>query len=675
EITLSEPPDKAGWDWYFVETGALNVSVSLTAPFLADWFGGRSGQTFTVYVKAPYDAARDTKIPIILKGVSKNSNGTLTRTDELIMIVGERNGLSMFAYKDHLEMGPNQTAEFIIGITNTGNIDLIYVLLSVEGRRSGWSFKFPEGPIPLYRDQTKLIPVRIRAPSWTLEEGEMTFSMIGFLEHPSINARVNLTIMIPRISGWTAYIQPLIENVLDPGDSLNASLRMYSWSNFNETIRFTRIDNDDSLEIEITEKEGIPVDALLLEADSGYELVVRINASKDAVAGTHAFTIRLTPVENRIIEISATVNVTQYGDLHATFLDGSLEISDIAPIRERRTYTIEVTNNGNGPDNVSLSLGKFFYRDPLVKVSLDYGWHAEFRGVSLSRESDLETVMVENPFQQVPMELEEGKYYKLRTMAEARYPYHGFHFFLGSGDTAYIDVEVRGDSEYGSEIVDDIDLEFLVTSGVWGGKIFLSLELELLYPDIAFEPLVYSLYDGRGEPVEKVRPNRELFLVVKVINIGETASDITAIDVYVSGEFWSRKDLGPLEPFETREVVIPLSSKNTALVIVLYLDPDNTVHESRDQFTESHFGHNNRMSLGFELEKDEEDRSPLPYIVGAVIGSTILLLMILIVLVYFRRRSSAMDDDFWKPTRSPGREKIGPKGGDGKLLPHNESVQ
>ncbi|MGA1820522.1 MAG: hypothetical protein ACMUHU_05885, partial [Thermoplasmatota archaeon] len=639
EIMLLRPPIEAGWNWYFFETGTLKVEVNLTAQLMADQFGGKSGQTFTVYVECPYEATRDTKIPIILKGVSNRSNETVTRTDELIMIVGERNGLSMFIYEDPIQIfGPNNTVAFHLGITNTGNKDVVNVLLSVEGKISGWDVKFPEEPVPVYKDQTKLVPIRIRAPNWArfqMGEGYM-FNFIGVIEGAP-NYRVNVTLRVPKISGWQAYIPPIIDPDIDPGGTLNASLRIYSRSNFDDIIHFKRIDTDDQLEVDITDREGLPVDALSMEAFGDAELVVRINASEDAVAGNHTVVFRLTPVENEVIEVSATVNATQYGGLHSTFLDGSLEIRDIAPIREKRRFTIEVKNNGNGPDNVSLSLGRFFYRDPLVKVSLSDGWHANFIGVSPSREPDLENVMVEDPFQQITTEIEEGKYYRLRMMAEARYPFHEIHFIIGRGDTAYVDVEVWGDSGDGSYIVDDIDLEFLVTSVFWPENIFLALEIELLYPDLAFDPLVYSLYDELGGPVEKVRPDQELFLVIKVMNMGEARSDITTIDVFVSGEFWCLKDLGPLEPLESREVVIPLRSGTTSLVIVLRLDPDNTVHEFMDQYTESSLAQNNRMSLGFEVGEEERDRSPLPYIAGAVIGSIVLLLIIMGVLLLLRK--------------------------------------
>ncbi|MBN1539155.1 MAG: hypothetical protein JW939_03350, partial [Candidatus Thermoplasmatota archaeon] len=359
ELTLSEPPVEAGWNWYFVETGTLNASASLTAPILADMFGGYSGQTFTVAVEASPDAVADTRIPIVIKGTSSNMGGDLQRTDELILVVGSVPGLSLVAFEDRYEIS-DEPLTIPLGLLNTGNVHPMNVLLSVKGKLSEWDVEYTEEPIPVYRGQTKTVPIMIRAP-WAhmiYEAGtEFTLTFVGVVEGYSLNSNVNVTLVTPMASGLKADLRLPDDLDLEPGGSLNATLKLSSLSNFDEVIEITPFSIDSSLETDLTYGQGTPVDILCLDMLGEVELVVHVKAGKDADEGSYSINFLVAPTINLPIEVSFTVNVTRGGGIAANFLNEGAHRTDRAPIRDVRNYTLEITNEQNCPSLIHVSYG------------------------------------------------------------------------------------------------------------------------------------------------------------------------------------------------------------------------------------------------------------------------------------------------------------------------------
>ena len=638
DIRLNTPPIEAGWNWYFAETGTLEISISLTSPSLASMFGGRTGATFTVAVEAPYNATKDTDMLVYLKGISEELGRSDPRMDELHMIVGERSGLNITVDRPVIESYIGGELIFHVGLTNTGNKDVMMVLLGVEGKTSGLIVMFPEDPIPVYQGQTKWVPVTLNRPHWfryDSEPGSKWFlNILAVVEGlPSVGNRVTVTFITPAVKGLGAYIQPPSDADLEPGGSLNCSMRISSWSNFNETVTVEPEGAGENLDVEVLDDEGKIVDEVGMEKGELREFIVRVAAREEARVGNYEIIFRLIPEVNEPMLLQLQVNVTQVAGIEAVFRGNATITAGRGLIRERSRYSVLVTNAGNGPDIVSLRLGKHFYLDPMVKVDLDKGWYASFAGIRLIPGDERVSMKVDNLSLLAETEVIEGLYYDLWSPDLSGPCLQDVEFMLGTGNTAEVEIIVWGESEGGYEIVDDMRMELLVGSRGWSERIVLTLYHDLIYPDLAFSDMAYSLYDNDGYIIEEPPLDEEFILVVEAMNIGDGVSENTTIEAVRSGILICRKDIGPLEPGEVRDISIPVRLEGEGAVVILYLDPDNTVHESEDQFVGDDLGNNNRLTIGLKVKDGgAKGDSPLVYVIAGLTGAIAFVAAALILM-------------------------------------------
>ncbi|MEA3557831.1 MAG: hypothetical protein U9R75_01105, partial [Candidatus Thermoplasmatota archaeon] len=361
EMTLSYPPRDAGWDWYFIETESLTANVSLTAPPLADQFGGITGQALTVKVECPIEAIANTRIPILLKGtsvLSKTSNmEEITKKDELIMVVGSEMDFEMGATQTEMLMLPedNGTMDFEIILTNTGNTGM-YILISAQGIPSGLDVKFSKDPIKLNYSSTVLFPVRVCFPEYLLyDQGDViSLKFFGITEGPRKNISVNIT-----IGRWAdldvEYIGP-DPIIIKPGESGNGTVRITNLGNAPEWINASLEGERDSLSLSLSTVEQTSI----IQARDHLDIEVTAHAHQDAGSSIGTIYLNITSEISSPVSIPIDVEVVHLHNVSMRLVDGSVKLTDTISPGDARKYVIVIENHGNGPENLDLDIGSQF---------------------------------------------------------------------------------------------------------------------------------------------------------------------------------------------------------------------------------------------------------------------------------------------------------------------------
>jgi uncharacterized membrane protein len=609
-LTLSNPPRDAGWNWYFIETGTLNASADLTAQLLADQFGGRSGQTFTIKVECPIEATRDTKIPILVKGVSVLSQSSdieeIIQKDELIMVVGEHNELQLKIEDSTKYVDPNGTVEFYLLITNLGNKDVINVLLSVEGKISGWDVKFPEEPIPVYQGQTKTIPIRVRAPSWARANSKLVLNMIGVIEGATnFRATAPLTVIVNHVYDFDAVVIEKQGVSIDPGKTVWFTMQISNLGNGDDLIRPSAYEILLDWNLTFYNKEGFQKYEVTLDHEANIYLSGRIKIPEDTRTGMYVVGVNLTG-EGSSLVIYLKVFVNQTFDLRVTSIDNDHNITaNIRPDQEK-PFIVKVANKGNGLETITMRLGaEFDHTNDAMSVLYD-GWEGKF--VAVANTPDFTTNIRPYDFREpmVISNLVSDVYYTPNFTAAAASgtnldEIREIVIVLDKGQTAWVHLTLKAPAfEVGEASGTGIEVS---GSGI-GPKDYdvTHLTLFVLFPDLEF--VGKAEFSGGTSDNFDAKVGDVLTIIVRLVNSGDIPAENVDVQLLIDGVEKKTSTLRTVknDTEDIKTVIFSWVAEAGEHDVKVVIDPNNNIIESHDQFTRGGEGNNNELKARVDVE-------------------------------------------------------------------------
>ncbi len=597
ELTLSPPPLDAGWDWYFVETGDITANISLTAPPLAEQFGGITGTSFTVKVKCPIDATKDTQIPIILTGVSGRSKEAviedIIKVDKLIMIVGEVNELQLRIEDSTKYVDPNGTVEYTLEITNLGNKDIIYVVLSIEGKQPGWTVRYPEEPQAVYQGQTRPVTIRVTAPGYVGANQKLVLNVIGVVKDATnIRASAPLTVIVNHVYEFDAVVIEKDSVRVDPGNNVWFRMQVSNLGNGEDMIMPNAYEILLDWNLTFYNLEGYQKYEFTMDWKSNIFINGRIKVPENTRTGWYVVGVNLTGEgSSKVVYVKVYVNQTY--DLQVETLDDTnVMTAQIQPDQEK-PFVLRVGNYGNGLERVTLRLGKQY--DPVrdqMEVLYD-GWEGKF--VAIANTPDFTTNI--RPFDftnEIPISnLVADVYYTPNFTAAAvsgsnLNEIRDITLVLDKGQTAWVHLTLKAPRfEVQSSATTDISVAGRGEGGPndWNETI---IKLEVLFPDLVF------VKDDKGRAVEFSGGNADsgyhatvgdvLTIIVKIKNVGDIPAENVDVQLKIDGE---EKKVSTLRSVrngdnETDEKTVIFSWVAEAgdHKVEVILDPENTVVEA-----------------------------------------------------------------------------------------------
>ncbi|MGA1866486.1 MAG: CARDB domain-containing protein [Thermoplasmatota archaeon] len=638
-LTLSTPPRDAGWNWYFVETGTLNASTSLTAQVLADQFGGISGQTFIVKVECPIEATRDTKIPILLKGVSVLSMSSdieeITQKDELIMVVGEHNELQLKIEDSTKFVNPNATVEFYLLITNLGNKDVINVLLSVQGRISGWDVKFPEEPIPVYQGQTKTVPIVIRAPNWAQANSKLVLNMIGEIEGaPNFKSTAPLTVIVNHVYDFDAVVIEKQGVYVEPGETVWFTMQISNLGNGDDDISPSAFEILLDWNMTFYNKEGFQKYDVTIDFEELIYLYGRIKVPENTRTGLYPVGVNLSG-EGSSLVVYVKVFVNQTFDLRVTSIDDDHNISaNIRPDQEK-PFVIKVSNKGNGLETVTMRLGaQYDHTNDAMGVLYD-GWEGKF--VAVANTPDFTTNILPYDFREpiVIRNTEWDTYYTPNFTAAAASgtnldEIREIVLVLDMGQTAWVHLNLKAPAfEVGEPSGTGIEV---AGSGIGPKDYDLThLTLFVLFPDLEFVGKVE--FSGGTSDNYDAKVGDVLTIIVRLMNSGDIPAENVDVQLLIDGVDKKTSTLRTVknDTEDVKTVIFSWVAEAGEHNIKVVIDPNNNIIESHDQFTRGGEGNNNELKARVDVEGSfvvKELVNDYP-----VVSTMLIILLAIVILV------------------------------------------
>jgi len=648
-LSISTPPMDAGWNWYFLETGTLNASVHLTAPRLERVFGGISGTTYTIRVECPAEAMKDTLVPILLKARSSyfdhpvlgNQKGMEGR-DELYMVVGGVADLGIWTLQDEFWIDPfsEEPLEIPVYVENTGNYNVMNISFSIEGKVSGWEVRYPEDPVPLFKDQVKMVTFTVRPPSWArVTEDGLRFNIIAHIPEDLHFSIDNIIVRYLERPGLLLGLDLPESTDIDPGGSLEAQIRILNTGNVNDTIHVTDIRADDDLEVSLKMEDGSKASSFSLPAGGEVErLDITVEAGFDSLMRERFVSIELYSGKVGPRTVRFSVNVTGHHGVSITGMVGERFISTSISEGSGERYMLEVSNLGNLHEMIQVRTCMEYLDLYGIFRELEDGWEAGFSGISPT--SDPSGVMEERPRNTFDLaSLPEDRSTVFMDLNGTPVRTRQLGILMGPFSKVYVELTIGTTSSGGTTLLEKTTVDVVAIPGAMIEDFDrCSFIMHIDYPDLAFGEFYGTLIDGEpvnGDPME----DEEFTVAAEIINTGTIPSGQARVSLYVDGLDRGSIILPPLSPGGSFDINFLISLDAGTHRMRLVIDPDNDVHEYRDQFMENGYGDNNQKVLLIDARDEESSRTLL--VVAFILTALICLLLVILsvrALLHFKNR-------------------------------------
>jgi len=640
-IDLNTPPD--GWNWYFVENNDDQFSADLSASIFKD-IGATTSRTLTLKVECPDTALKDTQIPIILTGTSQKSVESdieeITKTDELIIVVGEQNELQLRIEESTKYVDPNGTVTFQLLITNNGNKDVINVVLSSEGTTTGWDVRFPTEAMKVYQGQTRPVPILVKAPGNARANAKLVISMIGVIQGSTqYRDTAPLTVIVNHVYDFEAVVLEKEGVSVNPGETVKFSIQVSNLGNGEDLIKPSAYEILLDWNLTFYNREGYQRYEITLDYQDNIFLVSRLKVPEGTREGDdYVVGVNLTGQgSSKLVWIKVKVNQTY--DLRVRTESGESNLTASIQPDLGRTFVIKVANYGNGKESVRVDVGKAYdsVMDRMEEIYPD--WVAKITAVSNTPDF---TVNIKPKDFQSPMvisNLMPDVYYTPdRDLANASGTsldqINSIELSLDMNMEAWVHVVIKAPANEvgGADTSTPVEI-----AGVGDGPddyevVMLSLNVET--PDLLFQK------NENGDFVQ-VSGEREagkvLTLVVKVSNNGDIDAEDVDVQLLVDGEEKKTQTLRAVKSpdedgdMDVKTVIFSWVAESGTHKLTIEIDPENGVIESMDQFIHGGTNNNNEVTLELDIKGSnlvKEATSDYP-----VISAMLIILLAVIILV------------------------------------------
>jgi uncharacterized repeat protein (TIGR01451 family) len=532
----------------------------------------------------------------------------ITQKDELIMVVGEHNELQLKIEDSTKYVDPNGTVEFYLLITNLGNKDVINVLLSVEGKISGWEVKFPEEPIPVYQGQTKTIPIRVRAPNWARANSKLVLNMIGVIETATnFRATAPLTVIVNHVYDFDAVVIEKQGVSIDPGKTVWFTMQISNLGNGDDLIRPSAYEILLDWNLTFYNKEGFQKYEVTLDHEANIYLSGRIKIPDDTRTGLYVVGVNLTG-EGSSLVVYLKVFVNQTFDLRVTSIDNDRNITaNIRPDQEK-PFIVKVANKGNGIETITMRLGaEFDHTNDAMSVLYD-GWEGKF--VAVANTPDFTTNIRPFDFREpmVISNLVSDVYYTPNFTAAAASgtnldEIREIVIVLDKGQTAWVHLTLKAPAfEVGEASGTGIEVS---GSGI-GPKDYdvTHLTLFVLFPDLEF--VGKTEFSGGTSDNYDAKVGDVLTIIVRLVNSGDIPAENVDVQLLIDGVEKKTSTLRTVkndtEEEDIKTVIFSWVAEAGEHDVKVVIDPNNNVIESHDQFTRGGEGNNNELKARVNVE-------------------------------------------------------------------------
>ncbi len=623
DISLNPPPLEAGWKWSFVETGTREVNVSLVAPPLMDRFGGVTGTDFTINVTVPDEVLAGTRVVLTLRSegrvAKENSQEPSTMSDTLMLIVTREPGIEMVIENDIVFTEINGSAKVFVDITNTGNLDVQNVILTIEGRPPGWLFKYQEEPIPVSYRQTKRVTIRITAPGHGgYPMKDLRVKVLDLFSE----ANSSFTIRIQRHTNFDLDIIPNYLKYIEPGESIFYELKIHNTGNADEIVAISHSSDIENIDLDILFDGNDSLEMFEIERGKVFYYNLTLIAGTHVPAGVHTININISTVNGYSRTTTIRVEVIKVTDLRIIAKDGTnARILSLEP-GDSRIFDLGIENRGNHATIVDLDMMEEF--DSNTGVKLLFSWDLTFLKFRKGEFQDVYD-QVTLPVGTVTVsELDEGREYPYYDE-----PYHRNRSFqLEQDETIWVKFEIKVPHFNGRELVLSRDLVFMAEVRNSSVSVSYPIMVKVLYPDLEIvDDPTFGNDDGPETIIFKEGENITVF--VSVLNNGTIRSKNAKIDFFLDdliiGGYW----IEPLDPGNSRSFGIEIGPIVTDHTLRIEIDRNNDVFELNDQFMERSIDGSNIRE--YELLLDEDDPEEEWHAPGWFIGMNIGLVLVMLI--------------------------------------------
>ncbi len=646
DISLTEPPLDLGWDWYFIETNSTTANVSLTAPPLAEQFGGITGSSYTVFVRSPDFFLGGSQIPIKLTGSSRNAsvlNETLEREDTLILIVPSYTDFEIEVPDPVPISSSNQSVDVPINITNTGNRDVIYMILGIEGKQPGWTYRYPEDPISIYLNQTITISFRITPPSYLQEKMGKIFTITITCTSNDVNKNASFKLYVDRTTSIHTVLNPDSLQYIDPGGSKDYQLLLVNGGTVDEILNLTvdpGIEEKDIsisfIDVQSTKMMGLPWKGEIL-------LDFIINVGIEAPIGLHTIIFQLTTESGYFSVIEIKINISHLRSFELiTPQDMDSFYLQMEP-GGYHSFTIGIRNTGNiGLDIIPL-FGRRSLSHPDQFTISNLECTFSFDWISLRGDNSEQSKITFTGENVTVSDLNNGVLYRL----EDEMKKGGFDVSIDTGEVLWIGMHFTLPDYIGEKLVPAMSLSFLVKEKVLNLIERFDLGVSVFYPDLTITEVIVKT-DENVSMNSSCKVGDVMIITVYVKNIGDVTSLDTTVRFYFDEEAYELFDIGPMDQGDIRYFTTSITPEAGYHDIAFEVDPMNYVYEKNDQFMEGSQPGSNIWKRTILVEEEREDQSGLPlWLVLLNIGLIILVFISasVFLFLYNKRRSKPISNE------------------------------
>ncbi len=636
-LRLNPPPSDTGWNWSFVETDSMAAELTLSAPIFKE-FGADSGATLTLKVKCPIDARKDTKMPVVIRATSLLSKQSdiedITKTDELILVVGEHHELDLRIEDSTKYVNPNGTVEFQISITNLGNKDVIYVLLSIDNKASGWDIRYPADPIPVFNQQTKNVPLTVKAPGWAQANSKLVLNVRGVIvDATNLDATAPLTVIVNHVYEFDAVVLEKEGVKVNPGDSAYFHVQVSNLGNGEDIIKPTAYEIRLDWNLTFYNTEGYQKYEIPLDFESNIFITGRIKIPEDTRTDRYVVGINLTGEgSNKLVYV--VINVNQTFDLRVTNEEGEniIEGVNLQPNLEK-PFIVKVANYGNGLEEIVLKVGQEY--DPITDamMSLYDGWEGKFVAVANTPDftQNIRTYNFHDPIpvSNIGLDLYYTPNYTT-TDGGAVEEVREIKLVLDKGMVAWVHLVLKAPP---NEIGEKVNPVVISGRGLGGPNDWetVTFNVTVLFPDLEFVGEV-EFSGGTSSRGSDATVGDVLTIIVKVKNSGDIPAENVDVQLVIDGVEKKTTTLRTVknESGDEKTVIFSWVAEAGEHEVKIVIDPDNTVIESRDETAHGGSGNNNEIKRTVDVAGGN--------LIVAVVNdypvvSTLLIMLLLVVIL------------------------------------------
>jgi uncharacterized membrane protein len=319
------------------------ISFEFTTVTLA----GFTQRYLNVTVAVPASAVAGNDYTVEFRIISDNSTSVIAFLNLTISVVAKHDLSMVYESLVAKQSGePGALVSFPINVSNPGAFDE-RVDLSYVGINSGW-VTISANPFTLAKGDFKIVYYNLTIPG-TEPPGAFNFSARGTINwtNPYRNRTVDLTLEVKQIYDTVATASVGARSG-DPGDTVAFSIQVRN--NGTGTDSFTVVASN-TTQAGLVTVTGSPI-TLPGGATGNVTVSLAIRLSPAPAAGDYfyAVTAKSSGNSSRTSALELRVTVNQVYALTST-VSPSYQTATPGTVA---TYTIAVTNNGNGPDTVTL---------------------------------------------------------------------------------------------------------------------------------------------------------------------------------------------------------------------------------------------------------------------------------------------------------------------------------